>query len=142
MGKDYSNTANSLIAKASSKEIVRYIISSLISGLTEIGTFFIMSTILSMNYIIAAVVSFLIATIVGYIAKRKIAFNNKYRPRRKQFGVFAIITIGGIIINTSAVILLVEMTQTIPLIAKIIGILIAFVYNYLLSKYFIFKLMA
>lgn len=120
---------------------IRYIISSLTSGGVELGSFFLMNTLLGMNYVIAAILSFVFSTIVGYIMKRKLAFRNNYRPRRKQFTVFGVITIGGIILNTGAVILLVESTNLVPTIAKIAGILIAFIYNYFMSKYITFKVM-
>ena len=123
------------------KDFAKYIFASLVSGSTEFLSFYAIYSYAQVNYILTAVISFLLSTLVGYVMKRKFAFRNTYRPRRKQFATFAAATLGGAVINTGIVVLLVEFLSLSPTVSKLIGILIVFVYNYILSKDFIFHKM-
>ncbi|MFA5125499.1 MAG: GtrA family protein [archaeon] len=134
---------NAVLYKLKTKKefYFRYLISSLTSGSVELGSFFVLNSWFEINYVLAAIASFVFSALAGYVMKRKLAFRNTYRPRRKQFTVFLLISLGGIIINTGTVIVFVEAFVAWPTLAKLAGILVAFVYNYLMSKNITFKIM-
>jgi dolichol-phosphate mannosyltransferase len=134
---------NKTIIKIKTKKefYLRYLVSSLVSGSMELGSFYLMNNFFAVNYILAAITSFVLSSITGYLMKRKLAFQNSYRPRRKQFIIFVLISMGGIVINTGTVILIVELFSAWPTFGKIAGMLTAFIYNYLMSRHITFKLM-
>ena len=105
-----------------------------IAALFELGTFYVMIKLMQINYIFSSPIAFVIAITINYILQRKITFKNTYSKKRKQFAVFLIIALGGLLINWSATIIYVEIAHIAPMIAKLGAILTALIYNYTMNK--------
>lgn len=117
-----------------SSKFFKYCFFGGIAALIELGTFFAFTEFNIINYFFAAPISFALAAITNYFLQRKFTFKNKYSKKHKQFTIFFIIAIGGLIINWTITIIGVEFFYLWPTLAKFIAILIALGYNYTLNK--------
>jgi putative flippase GtrA len=100
----------------------------------ELASFYIFNQIIGVNYIIATLVAFIFSASTNYVLQKKFTFKNNYSKKHIQFAVFLMITVGGIAINTSVTIALVETLKLWPPFAKIFAILAATIYNYFMNK--------
>jgi putative flippase GtrA len=128
------NIINKITEKAKVTKFFRYVFFGAGAALVELASFYVITSIIGVNYIIAAPISFILAAITNYILQKKFTFNNTYREKHKQFLVFILISIGGLLINWSATIIYVELIHIVPLISKAFAIATALVYNYTMNK--------
>lgn len=105
-----------------------------IAALVELTGFYILNQILGQHYITSTIIALAFSATTNYSLQRKFTFKNTYRDKKKQFAVFIIITIIGLIVNSIVTAGLIELLQLWPPIAKIFAILSATVSNFILNK--------
>jgi len=117
-----------------SSKFIKYCFFGGLAAIIELASFFIINSFFEISYFIATPISFIIAATTNFILQRKFTFKNNYEKKHKQFIVFALIAIGGLIINWAATIAYVELFHLLPILAKFFAILTALIYNYTMNK--------
>lgn len=123
-----------IIELIKTNKFIKYCFFGGLAAIIELASFFIINSIFGIGYFITTPISFIIAATANFFLQRKFTFKNNYEKKHKQFIVFALIAIGGLIINWIATIAYVELFHLAPIIAKFFAILTALIYNYTLNK--------
>jgi len=123
-----------VINKIRKNTFFRYCFLGGIAALVELGTFYLMINYLGLNYILVAPISFVFGAITNYFLQSKVNFKSTYKNKHKQFTIFFVIALGGMIVNWIATVAYAEFLFLAPTIAKLGAILTALIYNYTLNK--------
>ena len=91
------------------------------------------------DYMIGAVLGFIVSAIANYFLNKKFTFNNKLKAYGKQMTKFFIVSIIGLILNTAITILLVERVGVPPTIVTPLAAAIVLFWNYFGHRVFTFK---
>ena len=99
-------------------------------GLTELG---------GINYLISAMISFLIGLIVNYSLCINFVFDqHKLVSRKLEFVAFALIGIGGLALNTSLIGFLTEFVGVRYTVAKLFAAFFVLLFNFILRRQLLF----
>jgi len=127
------------LATALKSSFVRY---SIVGGLTAVAEFsllIIQVELISINYLIANIIAFVLAHIINYILSRIWVFESSSSKRRIEFSLFMLFVGGGLLINQVLLWYLVDQVGIRYEISKIISILVVIIWNYITRRYIIFK---
>jgi len=91
------------------------------------------------DYMIGAVLGFIVSAIANYFLNKKFTFNNKLKAYGKQMTKFFMVSIIGLILNTAITILLVERVGVSPTIVTPLAAAIVLFWNYFGHRVFTFK---
>ena len=119
------------------KIIIKYLISSSSSFITDISLFYIFEKIFN-NIVLATILARTISSIFNYILNRNVVFkstSNKYKSLIEYF----MLVIIQMLVSAYAVDILYKIIKHSPTIIKIVVDSIIFIINYLIQKYIIFK---
>lgn len=119
--------------------IVRY---SIVGGLTaavEFSLLIFQVEFLSINYLLANVISFILAHLFNYILSRLWVFESGNIKKRIEFSLFMVFVGGGMLINQTLLWFFVDQVQIRYEISKAISIGVVIIWNYLTRKYIIFR---
>jgi putative flippase GtrA len=105
------------------------------SALTEWGAFYI--SLVLMSPAPSALVGFVVATTVNFLLSRGFVFTPAHSPAREFFLVMA--TSALVFVANFAAFYLLYATGTSPLVAKICGTSVGFVFNYAMRQFVIFS---
>jgi putative flippase GtrA len=107
-----------------------------VSALTEWSTFFALQK--AMNVFTAAIVAFVVATVVNYVLSRKIAFSST-RTGSDEFVLLFMLSTFAFFFNFGAFTFLYAVIDLDAMIAKVIGTGVGFVLNYGARQFIIFS---
>jgi putative flippase GtrA len=117
-------------------KLVRYFFTAGTAAIVDIGGFAALR-LTPMPLAIAAVVSFLAATVVNYLLSSRYAFNQTATVR--GYGLFLLAALGGLIANVSVTLAGSFYLGIAPVFAKIIGVGTAFLLNFWLNLRVVFR---
>ena len=123
------------------KEFIDYNIVSFICTIILYVVFFLVNVITKGNYLMANFFSYTISFTVLYILDKEV-FKSKPRrkkERAKQLTSFIIVRIIGFPLDSLVLHLLISNFSMNNMLAKFIGSMIMFIYNYLTNKLFVFN---
>lgn len=122
------------------KQIIRFIIVGGIATIIDYIVFFLLHDYLRVNTLISNIISFTVSVIYNYIASINWVFEvNANLDKKKQFIVYIILSIIGLVINTGIVYLCVDILNMFSLIGKVIATTIVMTYNFITRKMFLEK---
>jgi putative flippase GtrA len=125
--------------KALVHEASWYGVASLCALIADAGTLWILVQFLSLNYVVASAISFILGATVAYTLSVKLAFHHhRLRNRRTEFAVFVALGIPGLAINAGAISLAVEYFGLHYLLAKCFAALITFSCNFFARRQILF----
>jgi putative flippase GtrA len=114
----------------------RYFMTGGVAAIVDAGGFGILHQF-GVSIFIAASASFILAAIVNFILSSFFVFNSKLSKRKfYKFFCFALL---GLAINVTITLCLTSFFKILPIIAKVLAIGSAFVLNFLLNMFFVFK---
>jgi len=91
-------------------------------------------------YVYANIAGATFGAITNFLLGRYWAFESREDKIAHQAFRYALVSTGSLILNTTGLYLLTELTPLNPIPAKVlIGIIVAVTYNYLMQKYFVFR---
>ena len=133
------NKINNLINKNVPVGFYKYIGVGSIAAFIDISIFTVFAKLLGFNYLIVALVSFTIATLVNYILSIKYVFKSGVRYS-KGTEIFAVYTVSliGLVINEIILYALIDLLLVEMIFSKIVATGIVFSWNYLIRKNYIF----
>ena len=123
------------------EEFIKYCLISLFCTLILYLVFFIVDLITKGNYLIANFFSYTISFALLFYLNQRLF---KARPKRKrdkfsQLSIFIIIRVIGFPLDSLVLSVLITKFNMGNMVAKIVGSLIMFMYNYITNKLFVFK---
>ena len=120
-------------------QIIKFVIVGGIATIIDYIIFFILHELLKVPTLPANVISFTVSVIYNYIASVKWVFDVKKEDPKKQFIIFLILSIIGLLINTAIVYVTIDLLHWYSMICKIIATGIVMVFNFITRKIFLEK---
>lgn len=130
---------NKLLNNHLIKQILKFGIVGGTAFLIDYGIFTLLTQIFSIHYIIASIISFTISVIYNYILSIKWVFDVNKKQTSKEFIIFIILSIIGLILNLIVMYISVDLINIHELISKIIATIIVMIYNFITRKIFLEK---
>lgn len=127
------------IQSSVSLTFIKYGIMAVVVVLIELVTFWVLNSALSINYLIATVLSLAAGIILNWIGSRYFVFGNSDHSIKKEFVLVLVTSLFGALLQTFTVFIMVDQLKQAPIIGKIIAIIITFFWNYFVRKQYIFK---
>lgn len=120
-------------------QIIKFVIVGGIATIIDYIIFFILHELLKIPTLPSNITSFTISVIYNYIASVKWVFDVKKDDPKKQFIIFLILSIIGLLINTVIVYITIDVLNWYSMICKIIATGIVMVFNFITRKIFLEK---
>ncbi len=115
------------------KETFRYILAGLLTSFVNLSTYYLLSVVFSVNYLISNGIAWLLTVITGYIVDKKYVFKTEHRSIRR-FARFFGSRLLSLFIDQMMMWMLVAGTGMDSSVAKIVDSAVVVVVNYLLSR--------
>lgn len=116
----------------------KYFVVGGIAALTEWTSYSALIIFLHWNYLIAALISFVVATAVNYVLSIRFVFFQHRFNRKSEIMLVYIVSVIGALVNLSSLALLVEWGDANVYLAKIIATGIAFLWNFFSRRRWVF----
>jgi len=115
----------------------RYLICGGVATITDISILFVLTHVFHINYLIAAACAFLTGIIVNYSLNTILVFKSSGQIK-KEFPLFALIGIGGLIWTETILWVLVDKLNIYVMFAKMVSIVLVLQWNFFMRKRFVF----
>lgn len=117
----------------------KYLFIAAIIVLIELGVFQFLNVFLSINYLIATVLSMLVGIVLNWIASRLFVFEPSHHTKKAEFGLVLAASLVGVGIQSLTSFISVGIFNFSPLVGKMLAICITFFWNYFIRALFIYK---
>jgi putative flippase GtrA len=115
---------------------LRYGLTGGTAAIVDAGLFYVLTA--AGTYVLwASPISFSAAAIVNYLLTSTFVF--KTRPTRARFLPFVALAVVGLIINSTVTIAAIHFFGFIPIVSKLVGIAVAFVFNFAFNYLVVFR---
>ncbi len=121
------------------RQIIRFGIVGGLAFIIDYGVYALLTQVFSVYYILASVISFSLSVIFNYILSITWVFDVNKKQGVKEFIVFIVLSVIGLLLNSLILYLSVELLHIHELIGKIIATIIVMIYNFITRKIFIEK---
>jgi putative flippase GtrA len=121
------------------KEIISYLVFGVLTTLTNIVSYAILSKLYGMDYKLATTISWIISVLFAFITNKLFVFNSKGNNIAKEFLSFTFFRLLSYLMDLGIMIIMVEWSNTDDLLAKIVGNVFVVIFNYFASKYVTFN---
>lgn len=130
---------NELIEHPTTRQFVKFAIVGVISTLIDWGAFYLFNHFLGVFYLIAKILSFILAVINSYLWNRSWTFRSQNKDKIEEFGKFIVVSLVGLGINTLIFYLAAGRLHLTYILSLIIATAITLVWNFLANKSWVFK---
>ena len=121
------------------QQIFKFIIVGGFCASIEFITFNIFISFFKIDYLIANVISILIAVSINYLLSRAFVFEKSRYSKRDEFLSFVLFSVLAILLNQMILWVLFEVIKLDIRLCKALAIVIVAFFNYLTKKYIVFK---
>lgn len=121
------------------QQIFKFIIVGGFCASLEFITFNIFISFFKIDYLIANVISILIAVSINYLLSRAFVFEKSRYSKRDEFLSFVLFSVLAILLNQMILWVLFEVIKLDIRLCKALAIVIVAFFNYLTKKYIVFK---
>ena len=119
-------------------QFMKFGVVGVIAFFIDYGLLAFCTEILGINYLISATIGFTVSVIFNYLASMRYVFTHKEdMSRRREFVIFVILSIIGLIINNALMWAGVEVLHVHYLIVKIFATAVVMVWNFVTRKIFL-----
>lgn len=115
------------------KQIIKFCLTGGLCTVIDFGVLFVLTEQIGLSYVISNIISVSLSTIVNYILSKIIVFN--FSNTLKNFIVFVVLSIIGLVINEGLIILCVNVFTIDYKLGKIMATGVVMCFNYLTRKY-------
>lgn len=130
-----------IIEKILTKEVILYIAFGILTTIVNLGSFYVMNSILQWNENISNFIAILLAVIFAYITNKDLVFHSEadsFKERIIEFGKFMLGRAFTMVVEFAGGLILFELP--IPNIITKMGLtIIVIILNFFISKFFAFK---
>ena len=125
----FDDTNNGLI------QFIRYFFVGGIAAVVNIGSLYIFSSILLINYIVGNIFAFILGLVVNYLLSKKYVFTKSNSLNKFfEFVMYSIIGVLGLLFDTFMLWLFTSKIGLYYMLSKIISTMLTFVWNFLARK--------
>ena len=119
-------------------QFIKFVIVGLIAFAIDYGLLILFTEVFGINYLISATISFIISVIFNYIASMRYIYTHKQQySRKREFIVFCILAVIGLIINNALLYMTVEIFGQDYKYMKLIAAVIVALWNFISRKVFL-----
>lgn len=130
---------NKFVKQEIVKEFSRYFFVGLLCAVLDLAFLYFLVEFIHLWYLLAAIISFSLITYGGYFLQRSFTFRNTSENKKKQFTLFIVISVCGLVINTMSMYLFVSIFGIWYVFSNILIKAIVFLWNFLANKYITFN---
>ena len=133
---------NELVKKFLTKEIILYAIFGVLTTLINIGSFYIMTTFLSVDENLANNIAIVLAVLFAYVTNKDLVFHSQAKGFGEKFIEFCKFILGRLVtmfIESVGGSLLFKYAPTPPIVSKCIITVVVIILNFIISKFFTFR---
>ena len=135
-----SNDFHPTVKPSGKASFFRYNISAILATAGDFLALIILTELLNVWYLLSTSIGALVGALTAFFLGRNWAFSAKQGKKSKQMFRYAIVATGSLLLNTFGVYMLTDLANIQYMISKsITALIVAFCFNYPLSKYYIFK---
>lgn len=130
-----------IMQKLLNKEVILYVVFGIFTTLVNLGSFYIMNSILKINENIANLIAIILAVLFAYVTNKDLVFHSKAEKPKEKLTEFFKFILG----RTFTMILeflggLILFKTSIPaMISKLLLTVVVVILNFFISKFFAFK---
>ena len=121
------------------QQFFRFCVVGTLGAIIDIGGLYVLVEFFGIYYLLAAAISFIFAVINSYFLNKYWTFQNKNNQHAKQFIIFLLVSVIGLLINLGAMYVLTEWVGFWYLLSKAIAAIIVLFWNFLMNKYVTFR---
>ena len=119
-------------------QFVKFGIVGVIATAIDFALLIFLTEVFQVNYLISATIAFSVAVIFNYLASMRFVFTHKEElSRRKEFIIFVVLSVIGLLINNACMWLGVEIFAIDYRITKILATVIVTMWNFITRKIFL-----
>ena len=107
--------------------------------LIEIGSFWLLNSVVNINYLMATAISMLVGIILNWLGSKYLVFKESRFLPVKEFTLVFVVSLVGLAIQITTIYVMVDKLHLVPLMGKIAAIGITFVWNFFIRRVYIFK---
>lgn len=115
------------------KQIIKFCITGGMCTVIDFGVLFVLTEQIGLSYVISNIISVSLSTIINYILSKVVVF--KFSNTLKNFLVFIILSIIGLLINEGIIVLCVDLLIVNYKVGKVLATGVVMCFNYLTRKY-------
>ena len=133
---------NKLVKKFLTKEIILYAIFGVLTTLINIGSFYIMTTFLSVDENLANNIAIVLAVLFAYVTNKDLVFHSQAKGFGEKFIEFCKFILGRLVtmfIESVGGSLLFKYAPIPPIVSKCIITVVVIILNFIISKFFTFR---
>lgn len=133
---------NTLVKKFLTKEIILYAIFGVLTTLINIGSFYIMTTFLSVDENLANNIAIVLAVLFAYVTNKDLVFHSEAKGFGEKFIEFCKFILGRLVtmfIESVGGSLLFKYAPIPPIVSKCIITVVVIILNFIISKFFTFR---
>ena len=121
------------------KQILKFGIVGIIAFIIDYLLLYVLTEYIGIHYLISSIISFTVSVIFNYIFSIKWVFDVKKKQGTKEFIIFLILSVIGLLINSLIMYLLVDIFNIHYMVSKLVSTFIVMIYNFITRKVFIEK---
>lgn len=119
---------------------VRYFICGITAAGFNIGILYIFTDVLNVWYLYSSIIAFVTALVLSFVLQKFVVFrDNGFQDIHKQFSLFTLVAVLGVITNTILVFVCTDLLGFWYIFSQLVAGFFVMIQNFLLYKFFIFK---
>ena len=120
-------------------QLIRFGIVGVIAMIIDVGVLTLLKEVAHVDVLVASAISFTVSVVVNYILSMLWVFKSKGENKVKEFVIFVLLSIGGLLINQLIMWLGTEVVNFYYLAVKVFALLFVPIYNFVTRKIFLEK---
>ncbi|MBQ3054909.1 MAG: GtrA family protein [Oscillospiraceae bacterium] len=118
-------------------QLLKFGVVGVIAALVDVGVLVFLKELLGMEVLLSSAISFCVSVTVNYLLSMAFVFKGKEQSKLKEFVLFVLLSIGGLLLNQLILWVGVSFTSVYYLVVKIFAMVIVPVYNFITRKLFL-----
>ena len=116
-------------------QFMKFGVVGFLAFIIDYGLLALLTEVFSVNYLVSATISFIASVVFNYVASMRYVFTHKEdMSRRREFIIFVVLSVIGLIINNALMWAGVELLHVHYLIVKIVATAVVMVWNFVTRK--------
>ena len=118
-------------------QLFKFGIVGVVAAIVDVGLLTLLAEKFGVDVLISAAISFSVSVIVNYICSMKFVFQGKKQNKWKEFIIFLVLSMGGLLLNQLIMWFGVKWFSSHYLLVKVLAMLIVPIYNFITRKIFL-----
>ena len=120
-------------------QLIKFGIVGVIATLIDLAVLMLLKEFMQVDVLVASAVAFSVSVIANYILSMLFVFKSRGNSKDKEFLVFVILSIGGLLLNQFIMWIGTEIMSAYYLCAKVFALVFVPIYNFITRKIFLEK---